>query len=107
MVERFSPGYAIYWAILAMAFVMLTQRPLIAFMRGQSDYWRATVRGFEELIAGFVAGARNMIGIGIALAAAGIIVGAVSLTGLGLVMVNVIEVLSGGNDRDAVLYGCD
>ena len=97
MVERFSPGYAIYWAILAMAFVTLTQRPLIAFMRGRTDYRRATIRGFEELIAGFVAGARNMIGIGIALAAAGIIVGAVSLTGLGLVMVNVIEVLSGGN----------
>lgn len=97
MVERFSPSYAIYWAILAMSLVMLTQRPLIAFLRGRGDYTSAVWRGFEELIAGLVAGARNMIGIGIALAAAGIIVGAVSLTGLGLVMVNVIEVLSGGN----------
>ncbi len=97
MIERFSPGFAIYWAILAMAFVMLTQRPLISYMRGRTEYREATVQGFDELIAGFVAGARNMIGIGIALAAAGIIVGAVSLTGLGLVMVNVIEVLSGGN----------
>lgn len=96
MIERFSPSYAIYWAILAMTFVMLTQRPLIAFMRGNGAYAAAMVQGFKELIAGLVAGARNMIGIAIALAAAGIIVGAVSLTGLGLVMVNVIEVLSGG-----------
>jgi TRAP transporter 4TM/12TM fusion protein len=96
MIERFSPSYAIYWAILAMTFVMVTQRPLIAFMRGRGDYAAATLQGFKELIAGLAAGARNMIGIAIALAAAGIIVGAVSLTGLGLVMVNVIEVLSGG-----------
>lgn len=97
MIERFSASFAIYWAILAMAFVMLTQRPLIAYMRGRGAYTEAARQGFEELITGLVAGARNMIGIGIALAAAGIIVGAVSLTGLGLVMVNVIEVLSGGN----------
>ena len=39
-----------------------------------------------DLIDGLAAGARNMIGIGVATAAAGIIVGTVSLTGIGLVM---------------------
>jgi len=95
MIERFSPGYAIYWAILALAFVMLTQRPLMVLFRRQSGYQAAFRRGLDELIAGLAAGARNMVGVAIALAAAGIIVGTVSLTGLGLVMVNVIELLSG------------
>jgi hypothetical protein len=44
-----------------------------------------------------VAGARNMIGIGVATAAAGIIVGTVTLTGIGLVMTEFVEFISGGN----------
>jgi hypothetical protein len=55
------------------------------------------VVGFKDLVAGLEAGARNMIGIGIATATAGIIVGTVSLTGIGLVMTEVVELLSGGN----------
>ncbi|MFP5325818.1 MAG: DUF3394 domain-containing protein, partial [Gammaproteobacteria bacterium] len=53
--------------------------------------------GGHDLIDGLVTGARNMIGIGVATAAAGIIVGTVSLTGVGLVMTEVVEILSGGN----------
>jgi hypothetical protein len=44
-----------------------------------------------------IAGARNMIGIGIATATAGIIVGAVSQTGVGLVLADLVEILSMGN----------
>jgi hypothetical protein len=44
-----------------------------------------------------VAGARNMIGIGVATAAAGIVVGTVTLTGIGLVMTEFVEYISGGN----------
>jgi TRAP-type uncharacterized transport system fused permease subunit len=44
-----------------------------------------------------VAGARNMIGIGVATAAAGIVVGTVTLTGVGLVMTELVDLLSGGN----------
>jgi TRAP-type uncharacterized transport system fused permease subunit len=43
-----------------------------------------------------VAGGKNMMGIGVAVAAAGIIVGVVTL-GLGGIITEVIEVLSGGN----------
>ena len=50
-------------------FILLTQRPLFA-------------------------GSRNMIGIGIATAAAGIIVGTVSQTGVGLVLAELVEFLS-------------
>ena len=54
-------------------------------------------QGFDELIDGLVSGSRNMIGIGVATAAAGIVVGTVTLTGIGLVMTELVEYLSFGN----------
>ena len=50
-----------------------------------------------EIYGGLIAGARNMVGIAVAVATAGIIVGAVSSTGLNNAMVGVVEALSGGN----------
>lgn len=97
MVEHFSPSLSIYYAILAMTFVMLTQRPLTNWMRGSGNLVAAFRQGVKDVIQGMAQGARNMVGIGIALGAAGIIVGVVSMTGLGIQMVTVVEVLSGGN----------
>ena len=61
-------------------------------------------RGFAELIDGMIAGARNMIGIGIATAAAGIIVGAVSQTGVGSVLAALVEFLSQGQIMLILLF---
>jgi TRAP transporter 4TM/12TM fusion protein len=97
MVEQMSPALSAFWATMFMVFVMLTQRPLMALLRGQGDLGAAVLVGAKDLVAGLEAGARNMIGIGVATAAAGIIVGTVSLTGIGLVMTEVVELLSGGN----------
>jgi TRAP transporter 4TM/12TM fusion protein len=97
MVEQLSPGLSAFWATMFMVFVMLTQKPIKAAFRGQSDVMAQFNEGWADLIDGLVAGARNMIGIGVATAAAGIIVGTVSLTGVGLVMTEVVELLSGGN----------
>ncbi|HSB98794.1 MAG TPA: TRAP transporter fused permease subunit, partial [Burkholderiaceae bacterium] len=97
MVEQLSPGLSAFWATMFMIFVMLTQRPLMALLRGEGLLGPAVRLGFADLVAGLEAGARNMIGIGVATAAAGIIVGTVSLTGIGLVMTEVVELLSGGN----------
>ena len=97
MVEQMSPGLSAFWATLFMIFVMVTQRPILAAFRGQGGLGAATRQGFADLIDGLATGARNMIGIGVATAAAGIIVGTVSLTGVGLVMTELVELLSGGN----------
>ena len=97
MVERMSPGLSAFWATMFMIFIMLTQRPVIAFFRGHSKFAADVKEGFKDLWDGLVAGARNMIGIGIATATAGIVVGAVSQTGVGLVLADVVEILSGGN----------
>ncbi|MHA7772350.1 TRAP transporter permease [Roseibium sp. M-1] len=97
MVERLSPGLSAFWASAFMVFILLTQRPLFALFRGEGALPAAVRRGWDELIEGLIAGARNMIGIGIATATAGIIVGAVSQTGVGSALADVVEVLSGGN----------
>ncbi|MFY0992015.1 TRAP transporter permease [Halomonas sp. C05BenzN] len=97
MVERLSPGLSAFWATVFMIFIMITQRPIIALFRGRSRMAEDVKEGFMDLWEGLVAGARNMIGIGIATAAAGIIVGAVSQTGVGLVLADVVEILSMGN----------
>ncbi|GGA28227.1 TRAP transporter permease [Neptunicoccus cionae] len=97
MVDRLSPGLSAFWATAYMIFILLTQRPLTAMMRGNSALGAAVRTGVADLIDGLETGARNMIGIGIATATAGIIVGAVSQTGVGSALADVVEVLSGGN----------
>jgi hypothetical protein len=97
MVERLSPGLSAFWATALMIFILVTQRPLIVLFRRQGDVGGAVKQGFQELIEGLIAGARNMIGIGIATAAAGIIVGAVSQTGVGSVLADLVEIMSLGN----------
>jgi TRAP transporter 4TM/12TM fusion protein len=97
MVEQLSPGLSAFWATLFMIFVMLTQRPISVMFRGEGSLSSAFRLGVRELLDGLATGARNMIGIGVATAAAGIIVGTVSLTGIGLVMTELVELLSGGN----------
>ena len=97
MVDRLSPGLSAFWAASFMIFILLTQRPLMAIFRGESNLAADIKEGFTDLIDGLVTGARNMIGIGIATASAGIIVGSVSQTGVGSALADVVEVLSGGN----------
>ena len=97
MVDRLSPGLSAFWATAYMIFILLTQRPLMAMMRGEGAFGGAVRKGVSDLFDGLITGARNMIGIGIATATAGIIVGAVSQTGVGSALADVVEVLSGGN----------
>jgi TRAP transporter 4TM/12TM fusion protein len=97
MVEQLSPGLSAFWAIVLMIVIVISQRSLTQFFRGDRALARHLAHGVAELLEGLVVGARNMISVGIATAAAGIIVGTVSLTGVGLVMTELVEFLSGGN----------
>ncbi|EKV29183.1 TRAP-type putative transport system [Caenispirillum salinarum AK4] len=97
MVERMSPGLAAFYAAVFMIFIAATQRPLKAMIKGAGDIGFETREGGKELFEGLVMGARNMIGIGVATAAAGVVVGTVTLTGVGLVMTEFVEFISGGN----------
>ena len=97
VVERFSPALSAFWATVLLICIVLTQRPLKGFFRKLKGDEFSFKLGFKNLIDGMVAGARNMIGIGVATSAAGIVVGTVTLTGIGLVMTEFVEFISGGN----------
>jgi TRAP-type uncharacterized transport system fused permease subunit len=97
VVERLSPSLSAFWATVLLIFIVITQRPLKGIFRKMKGDEFSFKNGFTDLIEGMVAGARNMIGIGVATAAAGIVVGTVTLTGIGLVMTEFVEYISGGN----------
>ncbi|MCX4028512.1 TRAP transporter permease [Endozoicomonas sp. SM1973] len=112
-VERLSASLSAFWATVFMIFIVVTHRPLKVFFAHKreasaatttatvSDYAKElrekTKLGFSDLMLGFATGARNMIGIGVATAAAGIIVGVVTLTGIGQKLTEVIGLLSQGS----------
>jgi len=98
LIERFSPALSAFWAAMAMIFIALTQHPLKALFRGNGGQLGATLRrGGSECVAGMIAGARNMISIGVATGVAGVIVGTISLTGAHQVVGEFVEFLSGGS----------
>ncbi len=97
LVENLSPGLSAFYASVFLVLILLTQKPLLAFFRGQALSFAVYRAGWDDLVDGLERGARNMIGIALATAAAGIIVGTVSLTGLGLVMTEIVETISAGN----------
>jgi TRAP transporter 4TM/12TM fusion protein len=96
-VERLSPGLSALYASVFMLFVLLTQKALKAFLRKSGeDIGQLMREGLTDTLDGMIAGSRNMIGIGVATAAAGIVVGTITLTGVGLVMAEFVEFISGG-----------
>ena len=97
IVERLSPGLSAFYGVAFLMFILITQRPIIALMRRRSDVVAAAGQGFVDVVQGLATGARNMVGIGVATAAAGIIVGTVAQTGIGGVLVELVQYISGGN----------
>jgi len=97
MVERQSPAKSAFYATSLMLFIIVTQKPLKTLFRGRGGEFGAQVaEGARDLVDGLIAGARNMIGIGVATAAAGIIVATVTKTPIGTELAGLVEQLSGG-----------
>lgn len=97
MVEKLSPGLSAFYATMVLIVMLLTQKPMARILIGQTAGWSLWQEGLIDLRDGMISGSRNMIGIALATAAAGIIVGTVTLTGIGLVLIEVVEILSGGS----------
>ncbi|MEZ5651938.1 MAG: TRAP transporter permease [Burkholderiaceae bacterium] len=97
LIERLSPSLSAFWASVAMIFVVVTQDFLKSLMRGQGLRFGLLLIGIRDFGRGMIAGARNMIPIGVATGVAGIIIGTVSLTGAHQVVGEFVELLSGGN----------
>ena len=95
VVVRHSPELAAFNAIWVMAVIMLFQEPVKAWIQ-KKPLLPAFAESLKMILASLVSGARNMVSVALATAAAGIIVGIVAL-GLGGLITEVIDVLSMGN----------
>ena len=95
VVYRHSPALAAFRAILALTALIFIQNIYQAVKKNKS-ITKALKHASWQILTSLVAGGKNMMGIGVAVASAGIIVGVVTL-GLGGIITEVIEVLSGGN----------
>jgi len=95
IILRRSPELAAFHAIWIMAVVMIFQRPIQAYRR-KEPIGPAIKHAIVEIFSALAAGARNMVSVALATAAAGIIVGVVAL-GLGQLITAIIDTLSGGN----------
>jgi len=96
MIEMQSPAKSAFYAVMTMILIVFTQRPLKAFFRGTS-LAAALREGAQDWIDGMIAGARNMIGIGVATAAAGIIVATVTRTPIGTELAGLVDTLAAGH----------
>jgi len=96
MIERQSPAKSAFYAVAVMLLIILTQRPLKALIRNSGNVASEAAAGLKDLVDGLISGARNMISIGVATAAAGIIVGTVTRTPIGTELAGLVEQLSFG-----------
>jgi TRAP transporter 4TM/12TM fusion protein len=99
VIEEMTPAASVLWAMCLIMFMLVTQNPLKEFFQNGSSAKVKTLlkSGGVDLFYGLTTGARNMLGVSIATAAAGIIVGAITLTGIGQVMTELVELVSGGS----------
>jgi len=95
MVVRHSPELAAFHAIWVMALLMLVQGPIKAHLNKQ-PLGPAFKQSIIDIFSSLASGARNMVAVALATAAAGIIVGVVAL-GLGGLITEIIDVISRGN----------
>jgi len=95
IVVRHSPELAAFNAIWVMAIIMLFQNPVKAYFK-KEPIGPAFTQGGIDIVSALASGARNMVSVALATAAAGIIVGVVAL-GLGGLITQIVETISGGN----------
>ncbi len=104
-----------YWYLLIPLVVLVTmmmtgytpaRAALIAIVLSivVSMFRKETRMDFMTFLGALEAGARNIIGVGVACAVAGMIVGTVTLTGIGLKLANGLLMLSGGNILLALFF---
>ena len=97
LIERLSPALSAFWATIAMIFIVVTQHAIKSVLRGEGAIVGSLVWGVRDFVDGMIAGARNMVPIGVATGVAGVIIGTVSLTGAHQVVGEFVEFVSGGN----------
>lgn len=97
IIKRWTAGTAVFYSIIFVMIIMITQKVKFSRKFTITDYVDQILSGLLDIVNGMIRGAMNMVSVAIAIAAAGIIVGAVGSTGLSNAMIEVVEIISGGN----------
>ncbi len=97
IIKRWTAGTSVFYSILTMMIIMILQKIDYRQINNFSHILNGIKLGIIDIVKGMIRGAMNMVNVAIAIATAGIIVGAVSSTGLSNAMIEVVEVISGGN----------
>jgi TRAP transporter 4TM/12TM fusion protein len=95
IVMRHTPKLAAFNAIVVLMGIILVKN-VIAAVRGRVSPQHAMGKTAETIGLGLASGSKNMLSVAIATATAGIVVGIVNL-GIGSLIVQIVEVISGGN----------
>ncbi|MDX1809741.1 MAG: TRAP transporter permease [Sulfurospirillaceae bacterium] len=96
IILRHSAQSAAFNAIMFMMIIMITQKPIKAFIKKEKITLGLLTEGFSDIGHGMINGAKGMVPIAVATGVAGLIVGSVTLTGIGLILADVIDQLSHG-----------
>lgn len=90
---RMTTGSAVFWAIVFLMGILLVRE----LIRSGGNVAAGLKSGGTIILEGLIQGAKNMISVAVALAAAGIIVGAVGQSGLSNALTGIVETLALGN----------
>ncbi len=97
MIIRRSPELSAFYAILVLAALMLIKSAVeVHLQEGSGSAVDGLKQGVLLLWDSLVAGGRNMMSIGVAVATSGVIVGVVTM-GLGARITDIIDQIAGGN----------
>jgi TRAP transporter 4TM/12TM fusion protein len=95
MVSRHTPKLAAFNATVILMVIILVKE-IVAAARAGTGFSGASVKSLRTIGQGMIAGCRNMLAVALATATAGIVVGIVTM-GIGSMVVQIVEILSGGN----------
>jgi len=95
VVMRHTPKLAAFNAIVVLLVIVLIRDILLA-IKGKTSISQAAIESGKTIVAGLIAGSKNMLSVALATAAAGIVVGIVAM-GIGSMIVQIVEMLSAGN----------
>jgi TRAP transporter 4TM/12TM fusion protein len=95
MVIRHTPKLAAFNAIIILMIIIII-RSIIKTHRQKKNIAEAIKDSFATITSGLIAGSKNMLSVALATACAGIVVGIVTM-GIGSMIVQIVEILSGGN----------
>ena len=90
---RMTTGAAVFWAIIFFMGLLFVRE----LYKAGRDFKTGLLSAGQIIVEGLVQGAKNMVSVAIALAAAGIIVGAVGQSGLSNALSSIVETLAMGN----------